>query len=113
MHAIFLREIVTIFTCIGFFTLGCILPDIDHPAVQKKFHFKWLGKITRHRGHVHSIITAITYALGILGIVMLFRFYYWQYPVLFGFLGFISHLIEDDLNRYKLNSKPTRGFKLW
>lgn len=109
----FIRIITTIFCSVGFFLFGCLLPDFDHPAVQKKLHFKWLGKITKHRGHWHSLITMMVYGFLIFLVMIIFNFHFWEYPIAFGMCGFASHLIEDDLNRYKLKSKPKRGFKIW
>jgi len=108
-----IRVVATIFVSVGLFLFGCTLPDFDHPAVQKKLHIKWLGKITKHRGHWHSIIAALVYGGLIFLLMWILNFFYWIYPVIFGIGGYISHLIEDDLNRYKLKSKPKRGFKLW
>ena len=108
-----MRVIATILCSVGFFLFGCLLPDFDHPAVQKKIHIKWLGKITRHRGHWHSLIAMCVYGGLIFILVTIFNFFYWVFPVIFGMGGFVSHLIEDDLNRYKLKSKPSRGFKIW
>ena len=106
--------VITIFTSVGLFLWGCILPDIDHHKVHGKIFFlKWLGKVCHHRGHIHSIVAALVYG-GLIFIVMwLLNFKLWIYPVIFGIGGYLSHLIEDDLNRYKLKSKPKRGFKIW
>jgi len=99
---------------IGTYLFGCILPDFDHPNVQEKMIvIKWLKNITKHRGHWHSLVAMSVYGALILYVMWLFQIVFWQFPVISGMLGFFSHLVEDDLNRYKLKSKPERGVKVW
>jgi len=98
------------------FLLGVTLPDWDHPAVQKKFRILWwiqLRRITKHRGHWHSLIAMSIYGLLCFGICFFLNITYWQFPTGAGMVGFLSHLIEDDLNRPFLEKKPKRGFKIW
>ena len=96
------------------FLMGCLAPDLDHPKVHEKIFFlKWLGRVTHHRGHFHSIVASLVYGGFIYFFMWLWNVFFWIPPVVFGIIGFISHLIEDDLNRYKLEKKPKRGFKIW
>ena len=99
---------------ISAYILGCTLPDWDHEKVQKKLVFiRWMRHITHHRGHWHSIVAMIIYGALIAAILILLSFIYWFIPPIVGMLGYLSHLIEDDMNRWKLEKKPERGFKFW
>ena len=99
---------------ISVFLFSTTVPDWDHPKVHEKIFFlRWLGKVTKHRGHWHSIIAAMIYT-GIIALILWpFNIHYWYIIVAVAFFGYVCHLIEDDLNRYKLKSKPKRGFKIW
>lgn len=104
---------VTILTSVIFYLWGVCLPDLDHQKVhQKVFGLKWLGKVSHHRGHFHSIIAALVYGF-IVFLATYFVFHYWYFLVVSAILGYISHLIEDDVKRYKQSHKPKRGFKIW
>ena len=98
---------------IGTFIFGCLAPDLDHHLVQKKSKiFVWLKRITHHRGHWHSIIAATIYG-SIIFVVLFTSVVYWMFPVGAGIFGYLSHLIEDDVKRIKLEKKPRRAFKIW
>jgi membrane-bound metal-dependent hydrolase YbcI (DUF457 family) len=106
--------IVATFWCITVFLNGCTLPDWDHEMVQKKLIFiRWLKYISHHRGHWHSLAAMAIYGAIIAAVMILISVVYWFFPVGAGMFGYLSHLIEDDVNRYKLDSKPKRGLKFW
>jgi membrane-bound metal-dependent hydrolase YbcI (DUF457 family) len=94
-----------------FFFLGVILPDIDHEKVQRG-PLKILKHFTKHRGHVHSLVAMVVYGF-LVFLLTFFLLKYWYYPVIFGMEGFFIHLWADDVNRWKLESKPTRAVKIW
>ena len=50
---------------IATYLLGCIAPDFDHQRVHK---IKWFAKISKHRGHFHSLVAMCIYG-GILILV--------------------------------------------
>ena len=97
------------------YLLGCTLPDWDHEKVQVKIFFirTWLWRITHHRGHWHSIVAMLVYGGLIAGLMIILSVVFWFFPPIAGMLGFLSHLIEDDVNRWKLEKKPARGLKFW
>jgi len=96
------------------YLLGCTLPDWDHEKVQQKLKIiKWLKRITHHRGHWHSIVAMLVYGSLITGLLYLLSVVFWYIPPVAGMLGYLSHLIEDDVNRWKLERKPERGLKFW
>lgn len=106
--------IVATFWSITLFLNGCTLPDWDHEKVQKKFILiRWLKYCTHHRGHWHSLVAMVIYGAVIAVIMLLISVIYWMFPVGAGIFGFLSHLIEDDVNRFKLEHKPKRGLKFW
>jgi membrane-bound metal-dependent hydrolase YbcI (DUF457 family) len=85
-----------------FFHFGAIAPDLDHEGVQKKWYFfyiRWIGKLTKHRGHFHSLFAMCVYGF-LVGILMWFLGvkYIW-YPIIAGMFGFYTHLLADDLMR--------------
>ena len=113
MYLLESARVITIFSSIGVFLFGCLAPDLDHEKVQNKvFFFRWMRMFTKHRGHFHSLVATVVYGLIVMIPATLFLTH-WIYPVIFGMAGYVSHLIEDDINRFKLKSKPERGFKLW
>ena len=69
---------VAITTSIWAYLLGCIAPDFDHHKVHK---IKWLAKITKHRGHFHSLIAMCVYG------GLLFLMFYW-------FIGSANQKVE-------------------
>jgi len=96
------------------YILGCTLPDWDHERVQKKLVIiRWLKHFTHHRGHWHSLIAMIVYGVIISGLLFLLSVVFWFIPSIAGMIGYLSHLIEDDSNRWKLEHKPERGLKFW
>ena len=105
---------ITAIISISLYLLGCTLPDWDHEKVQQKLVIiRWLKRITHHRGHWHSIIAMLVYGVLITGMMFIISVGFWFYPPIAGMLGYLSHLVEDDVNRYKLEKKPERGLKLW
>jgi len=96
-----------------FFLMGCMIPDWDHPAVQKKFHFKWLGKFTHHRGHFHSLLAGLIYGVIIFIPCFFLDIEYFLVPPIAGFFGFLSHLVEDDLHRLYNKSRVKTTLKIW
>lgn len=96
---------------IGAFLLGVIAPDFDHHSVQKKMHIHWLiGRITKHRGHFHSIIAAVIYAA--LWCIFYPLLKYWYLPVIAAFAGYMSHLIEDQIAKI-FRGATTKPLKVW
>jgi membrane-bound metal-dependent hydrolase YbcI (DUF457 family) len=96
------------------FLLGCIAPDFDHHAVQKNMHIKWLLEpITKHRGHFHSIVAMLIYGLLIFLPTYFLSIEYWYFPVIFGMLGYLSHLVEDELQKIVEDSHAAHGLKIW
>jgi hypothetical protein len=97
------------------YMIGVCLPDLDHPMVNRRiFLMRWLGKVSKHRGHWHSIGAALIYTLAI-GVITLFVFVYWYVITIAAFVGYFSHLVEDDLNSLYKRKKigKRRGLKLW
>lgn len=110
-----LAEIFTgVVLSIMVFLLGVILPDWDHPQVQKKIFFiKWLKRITSHRGHWHSLIAMCIYG-GILFLLMIpFKIEYWYWVVISGMFGFFSHLAEDQLTKLIRRTNARNTLKVW
>jgi len=97
---------------IGFFIFGVIAPDIDHHKVQEKMHIKFLGRFTKHRGHFHSIGGMIIYGVFIFGIVY-FLVELWYYPLIFGMIGYFSHLFEDQIMKIIKGSQASSTIKIW
>lgn len=94
------------------FLLGCIAPDFDHHKVQEKMHIKWLlNDVTKHRGHFHSIIAALVYAF-LIWCVTFPLLMYWYIPVIVGFAGYMSHLIEDYIAKI-LRGANSNPLKIW
>jgi len=92
---------------IAAYLLGCIAPDFDHQRVHK---IKWLAKISKHRGHFHSLIAMCVYG-GIIFLVFFWTIYYWYVPVCAGMFGFFTHLLLDEIKNLKTNG--SRAIKLW
>jgi len=110
-----LAEILTgIMLSIIVFLLGVILPDWDHPNVQKKIVIiKWLKHITSHRGHWHSLVAMCIYG-GILFLLMIpFDIEYWYWVVGSGMGGFLSHLIEDQIHKTVRRTNSRNSLKVW
>ncbi|MCP4651648.1 MAG: metal-dependent hydrolase [PVC group bacterium] len=105
------NPLLTVAISLTTFLFGCCAPDLDHPAVQNKFKIGFLGRITKHRGHWHSIIGMIIYGT-ILTIPSMMFLTNWSLPVLFGMFGYFSHLAEDDLNSI-LKGTRRNAIKLW
>lgn len=96
---------------ISTYLLGCIAPDFDHHAVQKKSIFlRWMKNITKHRGHWHSIIAMLLYGI-LLVPVFCFIMFFWYFPVITGMFGFFTHLLLDELKNLK--TKGSRAIKLF
>lgn len=103
-----LRSIsVAIVFSIAAYLLGCIAPDFDHPKVHK---MKWLAKISKHRGHFHSLIAMCVYG-GIIFLMFYWTIHYWWAPVGAGMFGFFTHLLLDEIKNIKTNG--SRAIKLW
>lgn len=98
---------VAITTSIGAFLLGCIAPDFDHPKVHKS---KLLGKISKHRGHWHSLTAMLLYG-GLLFLTFYWLIRYWWAPVGTGMFGYFMHLLLDELKNLKTNGTWT--LKIW
>ncbi len=103
--------LLTVGSSIFTFLFGCCAPDLDHPAVQKKLRLKWLSRITKHRGHWHSLIGMIIYG-GIIVLPAMLLMSNWFIPVIFGMFGYFSHLAEDDLNSIIKGTKRN-AIKIW
>ena len=102
---------VAILFSIGTYLLGCIAPDFDHHKVQQKtFLLRWMKKITKHRGHWHSITAMFVYGW-LLILVFGWIMVYWYFPVITGMFGFFTHLLLDELKNIKTNG--TRAIKLF
>ena len=102
---------VAILLSISTYLLGCIAPDFDHHKVQDKtFLLRWMQKITKHRGHWHSLFAMIIYG-GILTLVFLQFVHYWYFLVITGMFGFFTHLLLDELKNIKTNG--SRAIKLF
>lgn len=102
---------VAILLSIAAYLLGCVAPDFDHHKVQEKtFLLRWMQRITKHRGHWHSLFAMLIY--GILLMLLLFwLIYYWYFPVITGMFGFFTHLLLDELKNLKTHAK--RAIKLF
>jgi membrane-bound metal-dependent hydrolase YbcI (DUF457 family) len=98
---------VAITSSIGTFLFGCIAPDFDHPKVHK---LKWLGKITKHRGHWHSLTVMLIYG-GLLFLIFFWLINYWWAPVGAGMFGFFTHLLLDELKNIK--TRGSTALKIW
>jgi len=90
--------LLTLGASIAAFLFGCVAPDLDHPKINgKTVLLRWLGRITHHRGHWHSLLATLIYG-GVIFLPCFLLLTHWIYPVLFGMGGYFSHLAEDDLN---------------
>ena len=99
---------------IATFLFGVVLPDWDHHAVQKKIFFiRWLGVVTSHRGHWHSIIAMLIYGGAIYLILFPFQIEYNLWIVGAGMIGFFSHLLEDQLHKFFKGSQARNALKIW
>ena len=98
---------VTIISCIASYLLGCVAPDFDHQKVHK---IKWFAKISKHRGHFHSLGAMCIYG-GILFLVFFWLISYWWAPVGAGMFGFFTHLLLDEIKNIRTNG--SRTIKLW
>ena len=97
---------VALLTSFGAFFIGCVAPDFDHQKVHK---IKWSAKISKHRGHFHSLGAMLIYG-GILFLVFFWTIYYWLAPVGVGMFGFFTHLLVDEIKNIKTNG--SRAIKL-
>ena len=96
------------------FLFGVVLPDWDHHAVQKKIIFiRWLGRITSHRGHWHSLIAMLVYGAVIYLILFPFQIEYNLWIVGAGMMGFLSHLVEDQIMKVIKRSQARNALKIW
>lgn len=100
---------VTIITSITAYLLGCVAPDFDHQKVHK---IKWFAKISKHRGHFHSLGAMCIYG-GLLVPVFYFipKFDYWWISACVGMFGFFTHLLLDEIKNIRTNG--SRTIKLW
>ena len=98
---------VALITGIGAYLLGAIMPDFDHQKVHK---IKWFAKISKHRGHFHSLGAMLIYG-GIVFLVFGFIMDLWYVPVGAGMFGFFTHLLLDEIKNIKTNG--SRAIKLW
>lgn len=98
---------VAIVSSIATYLLGCIMPDFDHKKVHKT---EWLGKITKHRGHFHSLGAMCVYG-GIVFLMFFWLIHYWWAPVGAGMFGFFTHLLLDELKNLKTNGST--ALKFW
>lgn len=102
---------VAIIVSIYVYMLGCIVPDFDHHKVQQKtFFLRWMRKITKHRGHWHSIIAMLIYG-GIIFLVFGQLIEYWYFPVIIGMFGFFTHLLLDEIKNIK--TRGSRAIKIF
>ena len=92
---------------IAVYLFGCIAPDFDHPKVHK---IKWMAKITKHRGHFHSLVAMCVYGY-ILTMIFYWLIRFWWAPVLSGMFGFFTHLLLDEIKNIKTHAKRT--IKIW
>lgn len=101
-----IRISVAIISSVATYLLGCVAPDFDHHKVHK---MKWLGKISKHRGHFHSLVAMCIY--GGLLFLLFFRLRFWWAPVGVGMFGFFTHLMLDEIKNIKTNG--SRALKFW
>ena len=102
---------VAILLSIGAYLLGCISPDFDHHKVQEKtFMLRWIQRITKHRGHWHSLFAMLIYGI-LLSLLLFWLIQYWYFPVITGMFGFFTHLLLDELKNLKTHAK--RAIKLF
>jgi len=99
--------LIAVMSSILVYLLGCIAPDFDHHKVHK---IKWLAKISKHRGHFHSLGAMCIYG-GILFLIFYWLIHYWWIPVGAGMFGFFTHLLLDELKNIKTNG--SRALKFW
>lgn len=93
------------------YILGATLPDWDHPKVQEKLIIlKWLKRITKHRGHWHSLTAMLIYG-GLLFLIFRWLIHLWLIPIIAGAFGFFTHLLLDELKNLKTNG--SRALKIW
>ena len=85
-----------IFIFFGLVLIGALLPDIDSPESKVGRHFKFIGRIFKHRGVFHSIITAV-----IIGVLV---WYFISQPYATAiFMGYASHLFMDGFTKQGIN----------
>lgn len=102
---------VAILSSIGVYLLGCVAPDFDHHKVQDKtFLLKWMKKLTKHRGHFHSLVAMLVYG-GIMFIIFFWLIHYWWVPVASGMFGFFTHLLLDEIKNMRTGG--SRAIKIW
>jgi len=102
---------VAITASIYVYILGCIAPDFDHHKVQDKtFLLRWMKRITKHRGHWHSIIAMLIYG-GILFFIFERLIELWCFPVFIGMFGFFTHLLLDEIKNIK--TRGSRAIKIF
>ena len=102
---------IAISTSIYVYLLGCVAPDFDHHKVQEKtFLLRWMQKITKHRGHFHSLVAMVIYG-GLLFLIFYWLIYYWWAPVFTGMFGVFTHLLLDEIKN--IRSGGTRTIKIW
>lgn len=102
---------VAILVSVGAYLLGCVAPDFDHHKVQDKiFLLRWMKKITKHRGHWHSLFAMLIYG-GIIFSIFFWLIKYWYFPVATGMFGFFTHLLLDELKNIKTHG--SRAIKLF
>jgi hypothetical protein len=102
---------IAIFSSIVTYLFGCLAPDLDHHAVHRKIFFlKWLGKVSHHRGHWHSLFSMIIYG-GILFLIFFWLIFYWWAPVFAGMFGFFTHLLLDEIKNLKTGG--SRAIKIF
>lgn len=92
---------------IATYLLGCVAPDFDHQRVHK---IKWFAKISKHRGHFHSLGAMCIYG-GILFLVFGLNTVYGWIPVIAGMFGYFTHLLLDEIKNLRTNG--ARTIKLW
>ena len=98
---------VTILLSIASYLLGCVAPDFDHQKVHK---IKWFAKISKHRGHFHSLGAMCIYG-GLLFLAFGFITKYRFIIVGVGMFGFFTHLLLDEIKNIRTNG--SRTIKLW
>jgi len=112
-----LKEIsIIVLLSLVLFLNGCVAPDWDHQAVQKKYVIVfWLKYFTRHRGHFHSwggLILFTLVSLLFMYIVNLFiPLFFWWIPAIASGFGYWSHLFEDWIVGTK--EGKNNPFKFW
>jgi len=104
---------VAIAWSVGLYIFGCTAPDLDHTKVQEKLHIKWVGRISKHRGHFHSLLGMSIYGGLCLIPLFIFKMVYWYFPFGSAMFGYFTHLFLDQIKKWVDRSQTRNTIRLW